>query len=202
VAGIYQISFITSIRFVAGDIFDIYDIILPEELPQRFILTTKKDLNDSRSVIDSYRLFHLLRQTSDAVHKTREVELKKYKLTPEQAGALVGIYSLGKKATPAELSRWLFRERNSITILLNRMHKLGLISKKPDSMRKNIIRLSLTKKGYEAYLHAIEFRSFLPIIDVIIRLKVFEDLHIDPRAYSSIFDKPLAIDLVKPDIDK
>jgi len=64
------------------------------------------------NLTDSYRLFHLLRQTADVVHKTREVELKKYKLTPEQAGALVGIHSLGKKATPAELSRWLFRERN------------------------------------------------------------------------------------------
>ena len=112
-------------------------------------------------------MFHLLRQTSDAVHKTREVELKKYKLTPEQAGALVGIYSLGKKATPAELSRWLFRERNSITILLNRMHRLGLIKKKADTRRKNVIRLSLTKKGREAYLHSIEFQSFHPIIDVL-----------------------------------
>jgi DNA-binding MarR family transcriptional regulator len=176
---------------------------------------TGKNLNNSRNVIDSYRLFHLLRQTSDAVHKTREVELKKYQLTPEQAGALVGIYSLGKEATPAELSRWLFRERNSITILLNRMHKFGLINKKPDLRRRNIIRLSLTKKGYTAYMRAIEFRSFFPIIDVmpenkrrqlenllqIIRLKVFEDLHIDAKAYSSILDKPLAIDPVDPDKD-
>jgi DNA-binding MarR family transcriptional regulator len=175
----------------------------------------KKYSNNSRNVIDSYRLFHLLRQTADAVHKTREVELKKYKLTPEQAGALVGIYSLGGKATPAELSRWLFRERNSITILLNRMHKLGLISKKADTKRRNIIRLSLTRKGYQAYKHAIEFRSFFPIIDVlpedkrqqleallqIIRLKVFEDLHIDELTYSSIFIKPVVIDLITPEND-
>ena len=175
----------------------------------------KKYLNDSNDVIESYRLFHLLRQAADAVHKTREVELKKYKLTPEQAGALVGIYSLGIKATPAELSRWLFRERNSITILLNRMHKLGLINKKADTKRKNVIRLSLTKKGYEAYKHSIEFRSFYPIIDIlperkrkqlwsllqIIRLQIFKDLHIDASAYSSIFENPLAIDSIESDAD-
>jgi DNA-binding MarR family transcriptional regulator len=173
-----------------------------------------KNLNNSESIIESYRLFHLLRQAADAVHKTREVELKKYKLTPEQAGALVGIHSLGGKATPAELSRWLFRERNSITILLNRMYKLGLINKKADTNRKNIIRLSLTQKGYEAYKHCIEFKSFYPIISVlpenkrkqlesllqIIRLQVFKDLNIDTDAYSGIFKEPLVIDSAESDI--
>jgi DNA-binding MarR family transcriptional regulator len=175
----------------------------------------KKYSFDNQNITESYRLFHLLRQAADAVHKTREVELKKYKLTPEQAGALVGIHSLGSKATPAELSRWLFRERNSITILLNRMHKLGLINKKADTKRKNIIRLSLTKKGHEAYRRSIEFRSFYPIIEVlpgkkrqqlwallqIIRLQVFKDLHIDANAYSSIFEQPLAIDVIDPDAE-
>jgi DNA-binding MarR family transcriptional regulator len=170
----------------------------------------KKYLNNDKSMIDSYRLFHLLRQTSDAVHKTREVELKKYKITPEQAGALVCIHSLGSKATPAELSRWLFRERNSITILLNRMHKLGLISKKADDKRKNIIKLSLTKRGYKAYQHSIEFRSFYPIVGAlserkrnqlwsllqIIRLKVFKELHINANAYSHILSEPITIDAV------
>jgi DNA-binding MarR family transcriptional regulator len=168
----------------------------------------KKSSTDNECIIESYRLFHLLRQTSDAVHKTREVELKKYNLTPEQAGALVCIHSMGNKATPAELSRWLFRERNSVTILLNRMHKLGLINKKADDRRKNIIRLGLTDKGREAYQRAIEFQSFYPIIDAlperkrkqlwallqIVRLKVFEDLNIDPGVYSSILDKPLSIE--------
>jgi DNA-binding MarR family transcriptional regulator len=172
--------------------------------------------NNDENVIDSYKLFHLLRQTSDAVHKTREVELKKYKISPEQAGALVCIYSLGNKATPAELSRWLFRERNSVTILLNRMHRLGLINKKADTKRKNIIRLSLTKKGYEAYKHSVEFRSFFPIMDVlpeskrkklwsllqIIRLKIFDELHVDARAYSGIFDQPMLIDAVETDTDR
>jgi DNA-binding MarR family transcriptional regulator len=170
----------------------------------------KKYLNNEKCVVDSYRLFHLLRQTSDAIHKAREVELKKYKITPEQAGALVCIHSLGNKATPAELSRWLFRERNSITILLNRMHKLGLINKRADNKRKNVIRLSLTKKGYLAYQRSIEFRSFYPVIGVlserkrtqlwsllqIVRLKVFKELHINATAYSQILSEPITIDAV------
>jgi DNA-binding MarR family transcriptional regulator len=175
----------------------------------------KKFLLNDHGVIESYRLFHLLRQASDAIHKTREIELKRYNLTPEQAGALVCIHSLGNKATPSELSRWLFRERNSITILLNRMHKLGLINKTADTRRKNIIRLTLTKKGYEAYKHSVEFSSFMPIIDLlpenkrrqlwsllqIIRLKIFDELHINAKAYSGILEKPITIESVNPNIN-
>lgn len=176
----------------------------------------RKSPDTDNCIVESYRLFHLLRQASDAVHKTREVELKKYGLTPEQSGALVCIRSLGNKATPAELSRWLFRERNTTTILLKRMYKLGLIEKKADTKRKNVIRLSLTAKGEEAYRHSIEFKSFLPIIAVlpkkkrkqlwsllqVVRLKVFEDLNIDVRAYSNILDKPIAVESAGQDLCK
>jgi DNA-binding MarR family transcriptional regulator len=170
----------------------------------------KKYANNDECVIDSYKLFHLLRQTSDVIHKAREYELKKYSLSPEQAGALVCIYSLGSKATPAELSRWLFRERNSITILLNRMHRIGLIEKRPDTQRKNLIRLSLTAKGYEAYKRSVEFQAFFPLIDVLpakkrqqlwdllqtIRLNVFKELRLDAESYSGCMNHPLAIEQV------
>jgi DNA-binding MarR family transcriptional regulator len=161
-----------------------------------------------KNVVESYQLFQLLRYTADAIHRAREYELKKYTLTPEQAGALVCILSLGNKATQAELSRWLFRLPNSITILINRMEKLGLVKKRPDKKRRNIIRLSLTKKGYEAYEHSIEFQAFYPIIDVlteakrkqlwsllqIIREKAFETLHLDLKTYSGCFEKALCFD--------
>jgi DNA-binding MarR family transcriptional regulator len=171
---------------------------------------TKSD--NEASILKTYRLFHLLRQTTDAVDKLRETELKIYKITPEQAGALICIRSLGDKATPAELSRWLFRERNSMTVLLNRMHKLGLINKKRDAKRKNSIKLSLTKKGYQAYQHAIELRSFSSVIDVMsikkreqlwallqnIRLKILADLGLDPDVYSSILTKQIVFDSHEP----
>jgi DNA-binding MarR family transcriptional regulator len=148
-------------------------------------------------IVDSYRLFQLLRYTADAIHRAREYELKKYNLTPEQAGALVCILSLGNNATQAELSRWLFRLPNSVTILINRMEKLGLVKKRPDKKRKNIMRLSLTKKGLETYRHSIEFQAFQPIIDVLPEkkrrelwsllqtIRTFESPHLDIDTYSA-----------------
>jgi DNA-binding MarR family transcriptional regulator len=123
-------------------------------------MNRKPSNNFYESSIEGYKLFFLLRLTADAIHKLREVELNKYGLSPQQALALVSIYSLKNKATPAELSRWLYREPNSITILLNRMEKLELIKKTADTKRKNIIRLSLTRKGLDAYRHSVEFQTF------------------------------------------
>ena len=175
----------------------------------------RKRPKDAKTILESYRLFHLLRQTSDSIYKVREVELKPYNITPEQAGALVCIQTLGSKATPAELSRWLFRQRNSITILLNRMQKLGLIEKRVNENRKNSITLSLTKKGYDAYKSAIEFRAYYPIIEVLpeskrqqlwtllqtIRLKIFRDLGLDAEVHSGFLDKPITIDSNNNDND-
>jgi DNA-binding MarR family transcriptional regulator len=166
----------------------------------------KRVSHKDESIVESYRVFQLLRYTADAIHRAREYELKKYNLTPEQAGALVCILSLGDNATQAELSRWLFRLPNSITILINRMEKMGLVKKRPDKKRKNIVRLSLTKKGNEAYLHSIEFKAFGPIIEVLpeekrqqlksiletIRGKAFENLHLDIKTYSGCFEKALS----------
>lgn len=130
-------------------------------------MNSKSSNNSYESAIEGYKLFFLLRLTADAIHKLRETELNKYGVSPQQALALVSIYSLKNKATPAELSRWLYREPNSITILLNRMEKLGLIRKRADTKRKNMIRLSLTSKGLEAYRHSVEFLTFGTAISIL-----------------------------------
>jgi len=127
--------------------------------------------NDYTLAIEGYKLFFLLHVTADAIHKLREIELKKYGISPQQSLALVCIYSLKNKATPAELSRWLYREPNSVTILLNRMDKLGLIKKKADTKRKNIIRLSLTKKGLIAYQSAVKLKNFHNIANILSKTK-------------------------------
>jgi len=179
-------------------------LIIPRKGDLMFMNT--KCSPENESMVENYRVFQLLRYTADAIHRAREYELKKYNLTPEQAGALVCILSLGNNATQAELSRWLFRLPNSITILINRMEKMGLVKKTPDKKRKNIIRLSLTRKGREAYLQSIKFEAFYPIIDVLtdekrrqlqslletIRQKVFENLHLDIKTYSGCFEKSLS----------
>ena len=53
--------------------------------------------------------------------------------------------------TPAEISRSLFREPHTISGLLTRMEKQGLVKRVRDLDRKNMVRIAITDKGEKAY---------------------------------------------------
>jgi DNA-binding MarR family transcriptional regulator len=98
-----------------------------------------------------YELWVLLHQVSDAISKAREEELRQYGISMIQAGVLFIVKTAKAPVTPAEISRWLFREPHTVSGLLNRMEKQGLIKKTKDLDRKNLIRVTLTDKGEKAY---------------------------------------------------
>lgn len=98
----------------------------------------------------------LIRQTRDVIQRIREDELSQYGISASQSAVLMVVKSIGNKATPAEISRWLFRQPHSVGGILNRMEKDGLIKKTKDLDRKNMIRISLTKKGQLAYQDSLK----------------------------------------------
>jgi MarR family transcriptional regulator, organic hydroperoxide resistance regulator len=108
---------------------------------------------------DIYRLYVVFKHTFEAIQRCREADLKKYNITPEQATAIILLKNLGEKATPTEVSGWLFRKPHTVLNLLRRMQKQGLVDMTPDSRNKHIIRIKLTKKGNEIYLHVIQYTS-------------------------------------------
>jgi len=50
----------------------------------------------------------------------------------------------------------LFRERNTVFVVVNNMEKRGLVKKVKDPKRKNVLRVILTKKGEEVFNRARE----------------------------------------------
>jgi DNA-binding MarR family transcriptional regulator len=77
--------------------------------------------------------------------------LQRYGLSPEQAGLLFVVRAVGNKATPAELARHLIRQPHSVSALIDRMAKNGLVIKVKDMERKNLVRVMITEKGQTAY---------------------------------------------------
>lgn len=104
-------------------------------------LLADKDLN----------LWALLRLTERAIFKAREKELAQYGITVEQAAVCFYVRIIGNNATPAELSRWMLREPHTISGILDRMEKKGMVRKVKDLDRKNQVRVVLTEKGKQAY---------------------------------------------------
>ncbi len=93
------------------------------------------------------KLWVLLHQTRDAAYKVTEKELRPLGLSPMEAGVLFVVNATGERATPAEISRWLFRESHSVSGLLDRMEQKGLVKRNKDLGKRNLVRISLTEKA-------------------------------------------------------
>ena len=101
-----------------------------------------------------YNLWVLLRNTNDTILRVRYKELNQLGVSGRQSALLLIIQLIeneGGKATPAEIARWLLREPHTISEVLSRMEKDGLVKKDRDLNRKNLVRVSVTEKGYQYY---------------------------------------------------
>lgn len=115
-------------------------------------LPLSKDLN--------YQLFVFLRQAAHVVYRARDNELRKLKTSVEECAVFFIAQSIGDRATPAEIARWMIRERHSMFALLNRMKKKNLITMNKDLDKKNLVRVRLTKKGKQVYESSVKMESF------------------------------------------
>ena len=116
---------------------------------------------------EDLRLWRWLHETRHAIHRARTKELRKYKINTVQSHVMFIILALGDKATPTQIGRYLFRESNSISELLKRMQKDGLIRKFRDLRKRSMIRLELTDKGLRAHNKTTGFESIHDIISVL-----------------------------------
>jgi len=113
---------------------------------------------------EDYELWVLLAQTREAMYKARQKELTKYNISPRQSAVLSIIKALGDGVAPAEISRYLFREHHSVTELLGRMEKDGLVRKVKDEDKKGRVKIFLTPKGQQVYTHSMKRKSIKEII--------------------------------------
>ena len=94
-----------------------------------------------------YDLWILISRVYHMIAKLRNVEMSKYGILPVQAYMLFIIQAMGNATTPAELSRFVYQQRNSVSDILKRMEKEGLITKekKRDGNRRVLVKM--TEKG-------------------------------------------------------
>ena len=101
------------------------------------------------------------RQAWTAVYRLSELELAKLGLTPIKVYVLWVCRDYDGPLTPAELSRLVFRESNSIVQLLARMEKEGLISRIPKRKGHPFTEIHITAKGKELVEPAIKLTRVL-----------------------------------------
>jgi len=142
-----------------------------------------------------YELWALLEQACDATRRARDNELREFGISRMQAEILFIVKAIDGPATPAEISRWLFRKAHTVSGLLERMEKQGLVRQVKDLERKNMIRVVIAEKGEEAYQRSRELQVIRMILSCLsseqqedlrvylerLRNKALEELRVKPR---------------------
>jgi DNA-binding MarR family transcriptional regulator len=124
-------------------------------------------MKKSRSEDKDYNLWVILEQARTAVGTARDKELYPYKISFMKAAVLFIVDSIGSEATPAEISRWILRRSHSVSGLLERMEKDGLIKKTKDLPRRNLVRVTLTDKGKQALKESLRRESIHNVMAIL-----------------------------------
>lgn len=95
------------------------------------------------------RLWLLFRRVGDSLGLAQDLVCGKYGLTSQQFAVLVCIKSRGP-LKQADLARMLQRSRNSMTFILDRMIKAGLVRRKRNRKDRRAVSVTMTDKGNDA----------------------------------------------------
>jgi len=108
-------------------------------------------------------------QTYNVLKRYKDQILKEYGLTLEQLSVLSVISYFGGTARITDIADWLERSANSVSMIVDRMVKAGLVSRKRDRVDRRVVYVSATSKGkaafgpgYAAYIELVR-RVFQPL---------------------------------------
>jgi MarR family transcriptional regulator, 2-MHQ and catechol-resistance regulon repressor len=110
-------------------------------------MNQKSSENALATHLDDFRLWKLLDHTKFMVGRLREIELARFGLTPEQVHVLDILFQRGGSTTMNEIVDLTMRQHHSISTLINRMSKQGLVSKIKTPDDKRVFKVVITDKG-------------------------------------------------------
>lgn len=96
------------------------------------------------------RTWLLLHQTYSLLVKAEDSVFAKVGLTTQHHAVLIAMKYLESPVKPSDIAHWLDRNTNTITTLLDRMEKDGLIKRVRDLRDRRSIRLVMTETGEKA----------------------------------------------------
>jgi DNA-binding MarR family transcriptional regulator len=96
------------------------------------------------------RVWFLTHRTHELLRRCEDQVFGEYNLTTEQYTVLVTIKYLDDPVRPTDVARWMGRSPNSVSMIVDRMVKAGLVRRIRDRGDRREVRLVITSKGENA----------------------------------------------------
>jgi DNA-binding MarR family transcriptional regulator len=78
-----------------------------------------------------------------------EVELKRHEATLIRFNIMTALFKNGGEMTPSEIAESVFREKNSITAVINTMQRQGVVRREPSPDDRRSVKVVITDKGWK-----------------------------------------------------
>ncbi len=78
-----------------------------------------------------------------------EIELKRYEVSLIRFNIMSALFKNGGEMTPSEISEIVFREKNSITAVINTMERQGVVRREPSTNDRRSVKVIITEKGWK-----------------------------------------------------
>jgi DNA-binding MarR family transcriptional regulator len=125
-------------------------------------------MGDEKISSDSSRYtWLLLGRAREFMVKAREQELAPYHISHRQAYVADILYNLDHKATLSELAKHVDRGVNTLSYLMARMERDGLVKKVREKPKSTLLKFELTKKGIIAFKNSDKRESIYKIMSVL-----------------------------------
>lgn len=153
-------------------------------------------MRQKKSTDNDYHLWILLQQVKDLIFKARENELSQYGFSTRQAMILFTVEAIGDTPNLTDIARWTLRAPHSISTIVDRMKKEGLVNKVKAPGNKGRIDVSLTEKGKQAYKQSLKRKSIREILSCLSQqehqqlLTLLDKLRNSGLKYFSKINKP------------
>ncbi len=96
----------------------------------------------------------LLRQTYNLILKCEDRVFSEYGITTEQHAVLMTIKHINEPVRVTDVALWLDRSVNSISMIIDRMVKAGLVRRVRDRKDRRTVFLTITSKAEKAFVPA------------------------------------------------
>lgn len=119
------------------------------------------------------RLWRQVYQTYTLLKRCEDQIFEEYGLTTEQYAVLVSMEYLSEPARVTDIAHWLERSTNSISMIIDRMVKAGLVTRRRDTRDRRVVYVSSTSKAQNA-LKPANVASFEVVSKILLSLS-YED---------------------------
>jgi DNA-binding MarR family transcriptional regulator len=77
-----------------------------------------------------------------------EIELKRNQVSLIRFNVMSALFKNGGEMTPSEISEAVFREKNTITAVINTMEEQGVVRREPSTNDRRSVKVVITEKGW------------------------------------------------------